>query len=189
MALDSDDGDDGTAGTPKAVKHIDELRTMLVAWKTHLVKKEETFKAHEAASQGQSNKEEDDAPPVEFSVNVTKRTPCSNPSTPGSTVRIQFIGKVLKTKKIAESSFHTGSVPKKVVIGDPANIEGWNKGLLGACPGDRRTIVVPFGMAYGEAGRPPAIGKRADLEYFVEIVEVSGGGGGGGGGSSNRREL
>lgn len=54
-------------------------------------------------------------------------------------------------------------------------MEGWNKGLLGACPGDRRSLTVPFTMAFGEAGKPPHIPPHSNLEYFVEVVEVSGG--------------
>jgi FKBP-type peptidyl-prolyl cis-trans isomerase len=50
-------------------------------------------------------------------------------------------------------------------------IEGWTKGLAGAKEGTVRKIVIPYDMAYGEAGSN-SIPPKAPLTFIVEIVKV-----------------
>lgn len=56
-------------------------------------------------------------------------------------------------------------------------IEGWEKGLLNMCAGEKRKIVVPSDLAYGEVGGfgSESINKiqpGATLVYDVELLEI-----------------
>lgn len=51
-------------------------------------------------------------------------------------------------------------------------ISGWTEGVGGMRPGGRRMLVIPFAMAYGEAGRPPTIPARAPLVFDVELLKI-----------------
>jgi len=55
--------------------------------------------------------------------------------------------------------------------------EGWEKGLLNMCIGEKRRLVVPSDLAYGEVGGfgSESINKMkpgATLIYDVELLEI-----------------
>jgi FKBP-type peptidyl-prolyl cis-trans isomerase len=49
---------------------------------------------------------------------------------------------------------------------------GWDEGLLGACVGEKRQLVIPSGKAYGERGVPGFIAPGASLVFNVEVVSI-----------------
>lgn len=57
-------------------------------------------------------------------------------------------------------------------------LSGWEQGLQGMCAGEKRTLTIPYSLAYGEAGMGP-IPPKATLVFDVEMVSISGDGGGG----------
>ena len=52
-------------------------------------------------------------------------------------------------------------------------IAGWDLGFEGMRVGGRRRLFIPYQLAYGEAGRQPAIPPRAELIFDVELMAVS----------------
>lgn len=51
-------------------------------------------------------------------------------------------------------------------------IGGWDAGFEGMREGGQRRLVIPFPLAYGEAGRPPVIPPRATLIFDVELLAL-----------------
>ena len=119
--------------------------------------------------------------PAEFNVKATHVPDnCRYKTKLGSKVKVHFVGKLLKDGKKGkafDSSFHTGSMPYKFILGDGggAKVEGWNQGLIGMCSGERRTLTVPHTLGYGEKGIPGTVPPFANLLFMIEMVEFSGG--------------
>ena len=44
--------------------------------------------------------------------------------------------------------------PLKFVLGEGGVIEGWERGLVGTCPGEKLELTIPPELAYGEEGNP-----------------------------------
>jgi FKBP-type peptidyl-prolyl cis-trans isomerase len=51
-------------------------------------------------------------------------------------------------------------------------IRGWEQGLLAMCAGEKRKLVVPPELGYGEAGAPPDLPGGATLAFEVELVSL-----------------
>ena len=51
-------------------------------------------------------------------------------------------------------------------------IIGWDKGVEGACVGERRRLTIPADLAYGSRGYPPVIAKDATLVFNVELLGI-----------------
>lgn len=52
-------------------------------------------------------------------------------------------------------------------------IAGWDLGFEGMKVGGRRRLFIPYQLAYGEAGRPPAIPPKSELIFDVELMAVA----------------
>jgi FKBP-type peptidyl-prolyl cis-trans isomerase FkpA len=61
--------------------------------------------------------------------------------------------------------------PFETMIGMGHVIRGWDEGIPGMREGGQRRLVIPYGMAYGPAGRG-AIPPEATLVFDVELLEV-----------------
>jgi peptidylprolyl isomerase len=59
-----------------------------------------------------------------------------------------------------------------VVLGNGEVIKGWEDGLQGMKVGGKRTLKIPYQLAYGAEGRPPAIPAKANLNFDVELVHL-----------------
>lgn len=71
-----------------------------------------------------------------------------------------------------DSSFKSGNTPTK--FGLTNVIPGWTEGIPLMKTGGKALFYIPFDLAYGANGRPPRIPPRADLIFWVELVEVVG---------------
>ena len=52
-------------------------------------------------------------------------------------------------------------------------IAGWDMGFEGMRAGGQRRLLIPYQLAYGEAGRPPVIPPKAELIFDVELMAVA----------------
>lgn len=71
-----------------------------------------------------------------------------------------------------DSSIHRGT-PFDFPLGKGAVIRGWDEGLVGMCVGEKRTLVIPPHMGYGERGAGKAIPGGATLKFEVECLNIA----------------
>jgi FK506-binding protein 14 len=60
--------------------------------------------------------------------------------------------------------------PFKFQIGVGQVIKGWEEGVLGMCVGEKRRLIVPPELGYGEQGAGDLIGPGATLYFDIELL-------------------
>lgn len=73
--------------------------------------------------------------------------------------------------KVDSSHDHNPPEPLEMILGSTALIDGWVEGVTGMRLGERRKLVLPYDLAYGTEGRPPAIPAYSPLVFEVELAE------------------
>ena len=58
-------------------------------------------------------------------------------------------------------------------LGTGAVMQGWEQGLRAMHVGGMRRLFVPYRLAYGSGGRPPAIPPRTDLAFDLELLALA----------------
>jgi len=91
------------------------------------------------------------------------------PPGPGSTVSVHYTG-MFKDGKIFDSSVSRGK-PIEFKAGVGQVIKGWDEALLTMRKGEKRTLLIPYWLAYGEQGYPGAIPPKSDLIFEVELMD------------------
>ena len=92
-------------------------------------------------------------------------------------VYAHYTGRLLDGK-IFDSSRDTmpNGKPKSPIafpLGVRRVISGWDLGFDGMHVGGQRRLLIPYQLAYGEAGRMPAIPPKATLIFDVELMAVA----------------
>jgi peptidylprolyl isomerase len=90
---------------------------------------------------------------------------------PGKMYSVHYTGWLRDGKKF-DSSLDRG---KPIVFeqGKRRVIPGWDAGFEGMRVGGKRRFFIPYQLAYGEKGRPPAIPPKAELIFDVELIDVT----------------
>ena len=87
-----------------------------------------------------------------------------------SKITVHYIGK-LENNIEFDNSYKRGQ-PFQFQIGTRQVILGWETGLLGMKEGGKRTIFIPYELAYGERGAGELIPPKSNLIFEVEIIKV-----------------
>ena len=87
-----------------------------------------------------------------------------------SKVSVHYIGK-LEDNTVFDSSYKRGQL-FDFQIGARQVILGWETGLLGMKEGGKRTIFIPYELAYGESGAGNLIPPKSNLIFEIEVIKV-----------------
>ena len=75
-----------------------------------------------------------------------------------------------KGKRFA-SSLAAGK-PFSFPLGTGSVIKGWDQGVVGMRVGERRRLIIPADMAYGDAGAGGVIPPGATLVFDIDLVKI-----------------
>src|SRR5580700_5861560 len=89
---------------------------------------------------------------------------------PGQEYTVQYTGWLRNGSKFDSSVGK--ETPFTFVQGRRAVIAGWDAGFEGMKVGGKRRLFLPYQLAYGELGRPPAIPAKSELVFDVELLGV-----------------
>lgn len=87
----------------------------------------------------------------------------------GDEVIVHYDGRLLDGTPF-DSSYKNG-VPFTFRLGTGAVIKGWDEAFLTMHKGEKRTLIIPYWLAYGITGRAPNIPPRATLVFEVELID------------------
>jgi len=87
-----------------------------------------------------------------------------------SKLSVHYIGR-LEDNTVFDSSYERGEF-FDFQIGVRKVILGWETGLLGMKEGGKRTIFIPYQLAYGESGAGNLIPPKSNLIFDIEIIKV-----------------
>ena len=87
-----------------------------------------------------------------------------------SKLSVHYIGK-LEDNTVFDSSYDRGQF-FNFQIGVRQVILGWETGLLGMKEGGKRTIFIPYQLAYGETGAGSLIPPKSNLIFDIEVIKV-----------------
>ena len=87
----------------------------------------------------------------------------------GDEVIAHYAGRLLDGTPF-DSSYKRGA-PFTFRVGTGAVIKGWDEAFLGMKKGEKRTLIIPHWLGYGEKGSGATIPGKATLIFEVELLD------------------
>jgi FKBP-type peptidyl-prolyl cis-trans isomerase len=87
-------------------------------------------------------------------------------------IKLHYTG-FFEDGKIFDSSVERGE-PAQFPVGQGGLIKGFEEGLMMMQVGDKYHLVIPYNLAYGEAGFQGVIPPKANLIFDIEVLDVIG---------------
>lgn len=111
-------------------------------------------------------------PTSKLQIGIKKRADnCERQAQKGDSLHMHYRGSLKVGGAEFDNSYKRGQ-PLVFTLGTGQVIKGWDQGLLGICAGEKRKLVIPPHLAYGEMGSPPSIPPDSTLVFEVEAVKV-----------------
>jgi len=101
---------------------------------------------------------------------LSKPDSCDRVARNGDMLGMHYTGTLEDGKKF-DSSYDRNE-PFKFQIGVGQVIKGWEEGVLGMCIGEKRRLIVPPSLGYGDQGAGDIIPGGATLYFDVELVSA-----------------
>jgi FKBP-type peptidyl-prolyl cis-trans isomerase len=100
-----------------------------------------------------------------------ERNPGTGQATPqlGDECIVHYAGRLLDGLEF-DSSYKRGA-PFTFRLGTGAVIRGWDEAFATMHKGEKRTLIIPYWLAYGEKGSGGKIGPKATLIFEVELID------------------
>jgi peptidylprolyl isomerase len=89
----------------------------------------------------------------------------------GDSVAVLYTGKLADGTEFDSSTKH-GNEPIEFILGKSMVIKGWDEGVQGMQIGEKRQLVIPPNLAYGERGAGGVIPPNATLTFDLELVGI-----------------
>merc|ERR1712234_66463 len=101
---------------------------------------------------------------------LSKPDECERLAKNGDMLEMHYTGTLEDGKKFDSS--RDRSEPFKFQIGVGQVIKGWEEGTLGMCVGEKRKLIVPPELGYGDQGAGDIIPGGATLYFEVELMDT-----------------
>ncbi|KAK4418765.1 Peptidyl-prolyl cis-trans isomerase FKBP43 [Sesamum alatum] len=88
----------------------------------------------------------------------------------GKKVKLYYTGMLKETGHVFDSN--VGKTAFKFRLGDEEYIDGWNVGIEGMHVGDKRRLIIPPSMGFGDHGVGDDVPPDSWLVYDIELVGV-----------------
>merc|ERR1711970_34452 len=96
---------------------------------------------------------------------------CDRPSQKNDMLTMHYTGTLAADGSKFDSSVDRNQ-PFTFQLGVGQVIRGWDEGLLDMCPGDKRKLIIPPDMGYGDRGAGDVIPPGATLVFEVELITI-----------------
>ncbi|KAK3217471.1 hypothetical protein GRF29_1g3184066 [Pseudopithomyces chartarum] len=103
---------------------------------------------------------------------VTEAVECKRPTKAGDGIQVHYRGTLESDGSEFDASYNRGQ-PLGFTVGKGQVIKGWDQGLLGMCPGEKRKLTIQPDWAYGSRGAGP-IPANSVLIFETELVSIDG---------------
>lgn len=114
---------------------------------------------------------EDGKAEAKLKIGVKKRVEnCTVKSKKGDLLQMHYTG-TLEDGTEFDSSIPRGQ-PFSFTLGVGQVIKGWDQGLLNMCEGEKRRLVIPAHLGYGDRGAGEKIPGGSTLIFEVELLKI-----------------
>merc|ERR1711973_150796 len=101
---------------------------------------------------------------------LSKPDECERLAKNGDLLEMHYTGTLEDGKKFDSSRDRSEAFKFQIGVGQV--IKGWEEGVLGMCVGEKRKLIVPPALGYGDQGAGDIIPGGATLHFDVELMGI-----------------